>query len=112
MSGKDFTNAVMSLEAGEEFVAGHVTEDIPQVGVYKLLAKKKVDGTIEWAHFVERASGLKENVMRGTVRSRDELNIVIDVVNNNIHKVFGLTLKPAAYETRTLDGRKLSDTAH
>ncbi len=35
--------AVMSLEEGEDIFAGRVTPHIPQVGIYKLLAKKKVD---------------------------------------------------------------------
>ena len=70
-------NAVMTLEKGEDILAGRATAHIPQVGIYKLLAKKKVDGTIEWAHFVERDNGLKENVIRGTVNSLDEFDIVI-----------------------------------
>ena len=59
--------AVMNLEEGEDIFAGRVTPHIPQVGIYKLLAKKKVDGTIEWAHFVQRDNGLKEQVMRDVV---------------------------------------------
>ena len=104
--------AVMTIEEGEEVFAGRATEHIPQVGLYKLLAKKKVDGTIEWAHFVERDNGLKENVIRGTVDTCDQFDIVIDAVNNNLHRIFGVTLKPAAYDVRTLDGMKVSDTTH
>ena len=43
------------------------TPPIPQVGIYKLLAKKKADGMIEWAHFVQHDNGLKEKEIRGTV---------------------------------------------
>ncbi|HEY5512239.1 MAG TPA: hypothetical protein VIK40_01215 [Geomonas sp.] len=105
-------NAVMTLEKGEDILAGRATAHIPQVGIYKLLAKKKVDGTIEWAHFVERDNGLKENVMRGTVNSADEFDIVIGAVDNNLRKIFGVTMQPAAYDVRTLDGKKVSDTLH
>ncbi|MDD2735219.1 MAG: hypothetical protein PHF56_14880 [Desulfuromonadaceae bacterium] len=104
--------AVMTLEKDEEILSGYATVDIPQVGIYKLLAKKKVDNTIEWAHFVERNNGLKEKVMRGTVKSFDELDIVIDAINNNLRKVFGVTMQPAEYEVRTLDGKKASETMH
>ena len=104
--------AVMNISKGEEILAGYATAGIPQVGIYKLLVKKKVDGTIEWAHFVERDSGLKEKVMRGTVKSLDELNIVIDAINNNLRKVFGVAMQPAEYEVRTLDGKKVSGTMH
>ena len=104
--------AVMTMEEGEEILAGRVTAHIPQVGIYKLLAKKKVDGTIEWAHFVERDNGLKEKVMRGTVNTLDEFAIVIDAVNNNLRRVFGVGMQPAEYDVRTLDGKKASDTKH
>ena len=33
--------AVMNIEKGEEFFGGWATSHIPQVGIYKLLAKKK-----------------------------------------------------------------------
>lgn len=62
--------AVMSVERGETIVGAWVTPTIPEVGVYKLLAKRKVDGTCEWAHFVQRADGRKERVYRGDVESR------------------------------------------
>lgn len=47
--------AVMTVDEGEELAEGWVT----QIGIYKLLAKKKADGTFEWAHFVQRDSGLR-----------------------------------------------------
>jgi hypothetical protein len=104
--------AVMTLEAGEEVCAGRVSTHIPQVGVYKLLAKKKVDGTIEWAHFVERDNGVKEKVIRGTVKDLAEFEIVVAAVNNNLRKIFNATMQPAAYDVRTLDGKQVSDTVH
>lgn len=104
--------AVMTLEEGEEILAGRATAHIPQVGIYKLLAKKKADDTIEWAHFVERDNGLKEKVMRGTVNSLVEFDIVIDTVNDNLRRIFGVTMQSAEFEVRTLDGKKASGTIH
>ena len=104
--------AVMKIEAGEELFGGWATPTIPQVGIYKLLAKKKADGTIEWVHFVQRDNGLKERVMRGTVNTLDEFAIVNDTVNNNLLRTFGVTMQAAEYDVRTLDGTKASDTKH
>ncbi len=104
--------AVMNIEEGEDLFGGWVTPRIAQVGIYKLLAKKKVDGTIEWAHFVQRDSGLKESVMRGTVSTLEELDIVKDAVNNNLRRIFGVIMLAAEYDVRTLDGKKASDTKY
>ena len=104
--------AVMNLEEGEDIFAGRVTPHIPQIGIYKLLAKKKADGTIEWAHFVQRDNGLKEKVMRGTVNSLEEFDVLNDVVNSNLQKIFGVTMQPAGYDVRTMDGKKVSETIH
>jgi len=112
MKSKVSGKAVLTVAAGEEVVAGRATAHIPQVGIYKLLAKKKVDGSIEWAHFVERDSGLKENVLRGTVSTLAEFDLVIDVVSNNLLRIFGVTMEPAGYDVLTLDGKKVSETKH
>jgi hypothetical protein len=104
--------AVMNLEEGEDLFAGRVTPYISQVGIYKLLAKKKTDGTIEWAHFAQRDNGLKEKVMRGTVNTLEEFDILNDTINNNLQKIFGVTMQPAEYDVLTLDGKKVSDTMH
>lgn len=100
--------AVMKLQEGEEIFSGWATPHIPQVGIYKLLAKKKMDDSIEWAHFVQRDNGLREKVMRGTVNTIDEFNIVIDTVNSNLRRIFGVTMQRAAYDVST----KASDTKH
>jgi hypothetical protein len=104
--------AVMNIEAGEELFGGWATPHIPQVGIYKLLAKKKADGTLEWAHFVQRDNGLKERVLRGTVKNSDEFAVVSDAVNNNLRRVFGVIMQVAEYDVSTLDGKKASDTKH
>ena len=104
--------AVMNVNKGEEIVGGWATARIRQVGIYKLLAKKRKDGVIEWAHFIERDNGLKERVMRGEVNSREELNKVIAVANKNLSQLFGVTLQTVDYNMYTLDGKKASDTKH
>lgn len=112
MKNKISQVAVMTIEEGEEILAGQTTVHIPQVGMYKLLAKKKLDGTIDWAHFVQRESGLKEKVIRGTVRTHEEFEIVIEAINNNLRRIFGVDMHPAAYDVYALDGEKVSDTIH
>ncbi len=104
--------AVMNMEEGEEIFGGWATPHIPHVGIYKLLAKKKTDGTIEWAHFVQRDNGLKERVMRGTVNTPDEFAIVLDAINTNLRRTFSVAMQAAEYDVRTLDGKKASDTKH
>jgi len=104
--------AIMNLEAGEELFGGWATPHIPQVGIYKLLAKKKANGTMEWAHFVQRDNGLKEKVLRGKVKNSDEFAVVSDAINNNLRRIFGVTLQAAGYDVRTLDGKNATDTMH
>ncbi len=112
MASKLSQAAVMNVDKGEDIVGGWATPVIPQVGIYKLLAKKKTDGTIEWAHFVQRDSGLRERVMRGTVSNQQELDTVIEVSNRNLRKFFGVTMQAADYDMYTLDGRKSPPTKH
>jgi hypothetical protein len=104
--------AVLSVEKGEEIFGGWATAPIPQVGIYKLLAKKKADGTIEWAHFVQRDSGVKERVMRGVVKTREEFTVVKDAIESNLRRIYGVTLQAAGYDISTLDGKTATDTMH
>jgi len=104
--------AVMNLEDGEEIVGGWVTAPIPQVGIYKLLAKQRADGVIEWAHFVQRDNGLKEKVYRGEVENRERLDDVLDVINRNLQKVFNVTMQAANYDMYTVDGKKAPPAIH
>lgn len=91
---------------------GWATASIPQVGIYKLLAKKKADGTIEWAHFVQRDSGVKERVMRGTVKTPEEFTVVKDAIDSNLRRIYGVTLQAAGYDISTLDGKKATGAMH
>jgi hypothetical protein len=100
--------AVMNVDKGEEIIGGWAAPRIPQVGLYKLPAKKKPDETFEWAHFIQRDNGLKEKVMRGTVKDREELNTVIETENKNLSKIFGVKIQATDYDMITLDGKKAS----
>ena len=104
--------AVMNVEKGEEIVGGWASAHIPQVGIYKLLAKKRADGVIEWAHFVQRDNGLKDKVYRGEVETREKLDEVLEVMNKHLQRVFGVTMKSADYDMYTLDGKDTSSTQH
>jgi hypothetical protein len=105
-------SAVLNIEKGEELLGGWATASIPQVGIYKLLAKKKADGTIEWAHFVQRDSGEKERMMRGAVKTPEEFTLVKDAINSNLRRIYGVTLQAAGYDVSTLDGKKAAGTMH
>jgi hypothetical protein len=104
--------AVLSVDKGEEIVGGWASAHIPQVGVYKLLAKKRVDGVIEWAHFVQRDSGLKEKVYRGEVESREKLAEVLEIMNGQLKRIFGVTMKAADYDMFTPGGKNPSSIKH
>lgn len=104
--------AVMNVDKDEEIVGGWASARVPQVGIYKLLAKKRKDGVIEWAHFVQRDSGLKEKVYRGEVESREQLDEVLEVMNKHLLRVFGITMKSADYDMFTLDGKNTSSIKH
>lgn len=102
--------AVMNVDKGEEIAGGWATQHIPQTGIYKLLAKRRRDGVIEWAHFIQRDNGIKERVMRGEVKDREQLDEVVAIANENLGRLFGARLQPVEYDMRALDGKKISDT--
>ena len=94
--------AIMNVDKGKEIIGGWASAHIPQVGIYKLLAKKRADGIVEWAHFVQRDSGAKEKVYRGEVESREKLDEVLEIMNGQLKRVFGITMKAADYDMYTL----------
>ncbi len=51
-------------------------------------------------------------MIRGTVNTLEEFDIVTDAVNSNLQKIFGVIMQPAEYDVCTLDGKKVSDTIH
>jgi hypothetical protein len=107
-------SAVMTVDEGEEIIGGWATPPIPGIGFYKLLAKRKRDGTCEWAHFIQRDSGVRDSVTRGTVPTAAKMQDVIEAMNSALRKTFGphIQLRNAVMSARTLDGRPLSDTKH
>lgn len=106
--------AVMNVDKGEEIAGAWVTPHVPQIGIYKLLAKKKKDGTCEWAHFVQRDNGLKEKVYRGTVENEGRLKDVLTALNNALRTAYGpnIQLQAADADVYTLDGKKDSGIVH
>ncbi len=104
--------AVMNLDEGEEIAGGWAAPHIPQVGIYKLLAKKRKDGVIEWAHFVQRDSGSREKVYRGEVQNSEQLNEVLEIMNRNLRKFFGVAMRAAEYDVYSLEGKKAPPARH
>lgn len=101
--------ALMQIEPGEEFAGGWVTPHIPQVGIYKLIAKRKKDGSVAWVHFVQRDDGRKENVYRGDVNDVAWLAQAVTALNNALRTAYGpgVQLLPAAADTYLPDGTPL-----
>jgi len=101
-------HAVMNIEEGEEIAGMWITPLIPGTGQYKFLAKKKKDGTFEWAQLIQRISGEKEIVFRGSTKTKKELEKVLALSNNMLQKIFGreINLAKAAYSSYTVDGVK------
>jgi hypothetical protein len=106
--------AVMNVDKGEEIAGMWSAPEIPNIGIYKLIAKKKVDGTCEWAHYIQRANGLKDSVFHGTVENPEALKEIVDIINKNLRRIYGpsVALHIAQYQAYTLDGTPISNTKH
>jgi hypothetical protein len=104
--------AIMNVEKGEEIAGMWATPQIPQIGFYKLLAKKKKDGTCEWVHFQQREDGTKKVLFRGHVESKARLKDVVDATDKTLSRVIGVRLSVAEFDTYTTDGRKFDDQVH
>ena len=103
--------AIMEVLKGETIVTGMVSGHIPGTGRYKFLAKKKLNGKIEWAHFIERDNGMKEKLYRGEVKDRKELELLLQLTNKTLVKVFGekAELKKGIAECRWAGDAKSED---
>lgn len=106
--------AVMSVEHGEAIAGIWVAPEVPEIGVYKLVAKQTAKGNCEWAHFVQRADGRREKVYRGTVESTNELKDVLQAINSVLGRTFGpaIQLRPVDADFFTIDGKKLDSSVH
>ena len=94
--------AVMEVNAGEEISGMWITRPVEGIGQYKLVAKKRADGIHEWAHYVQRASGMIDKVYRGEVPASTDLEKVLEVLNNALAKAYGplVQLHKATYTMR------------
>ncbi len=101
--------AVMNVEKGEQIVGAWITPMVPDIGFYKLLAKRRKDGTCEWVHFVQRSNGEKDKFYRGEVPSQKEIDTVVTALNNALAKVYGahIKLQLGNPEVYSLDGKNL-----
>lgn len=104
--------AVMNVDTGESIMGMWATPQIPQIGVYKLAAKKRVDGVYEWVHFQHRLDGTRKVLFRGEVESEERLAVVLDAANKQLEKLFGAMMSIADITTKTLDGRSTDDNVH
>ena len=105
---------IMNVAKGETIAGMWVSPLIPRIGFYKLLAKRKADGTCEWVHFLQREDGSKKELFRGEVESENRLNDVVNAVSTTLGKTFGIgvKLKVAEFDTYTVDGKTFGDTVH
>ncbi len=104
--------AILNLDEGEEIASACASPHIPGTGIYKFLAKKKKDGTFEWAHFVQRDNGLKEKIYRGEAQTRQQLDEVLEIMNRNLKRIFKVEMRPADYDVYSLDGKQAPDIKH
>ena len=100
------SQAVMNLDKGEEIAGLWATPQIPQIGVYKLAAKKRLDGKFEWVHFQHRLDGTRKVLFRGEVESKIQLADVLDATNKTLARIYNVVMQVAEFETSTLDGKK------
>lgn len=98
--------AMMRINKGEEIAAALMSASIPGTGNYKFLAKKKENGKCEWVHFIQRISGAKEWVCSGEAENEEQLNLIMEIINRNLLRVFGAgaTMKPGNPTFYSLSG--------
>ncbi len=104
--------AVMRVDKGEEIVGMWASPQVPGTGIYKLAAKKRLDGKIEWAHFIHRDDGSRKIVLRGEADTKEQLALVLDLANKQLARIFGVTMSTADVSMKALDGRPLDDKVH
>ncbi len=104
--------AVMNVDKDESIEGLWATPQIPQIGVYKLVVKKRTDGVFEWAHFQHRLDGTRKVLFRGEVETKIRIADILEAANKTLRNVYGVTMSVADVDISTLDGRKASDTVH
>lgn len=98
--------ALLTVNKDEEIAGMWATPAIPGIGLYKLLAKRRADGTYEWVHIVQRADNSKDTVFRGTVENQERLAVVMDAINSALRTAYGplIQLHPGEPEISFVDG--------
>jgi hypothetical protein len=102
------SQAVMNLDTGETIAGLWSTPQIPDVGVYKLVAKKRLDGKFEWAHFQHRVDGTRRVLLRGEVEAKGRLAAVLEVTNSTLTRIYGVVMQVADFSATTTDGKKFN----
>jgi hypothetical protein len=106
------SQAVMSVDKGESIEGMWATPQIPEIGIYKLAAKKRADGVYEWVHFQHRPDGTRKVLFPGEVESKKRLADVLVASNKQLQNIFSVSLSPADISMQTLDGRGTDDKIH
>ena len=104
--------AVMNVDKNETIAGMWATPKIPQIGAYKLVAKKRVDGMYEWVHFQHRLDDTRKVLCRGEVESEERLAVVVDAANKHLQNIYGVSLSVADTNMKTLDGRRADSKVH
>jgi hypothetical protein len=99
---------MLSIDKCEEIIHGMVSSYVSGTGYYKFLSKQKTDSTFAWVHFVEKVNGSKEKAYRGDVKTKAELETVLEITNRNLTRVFGpaAEMKTGKSEVKTITVRK------
>jgi hypothetical protein len=104
-SGKN-AQAVMNVAAGEKIAGLWATPRIPDIGMYKLAVKKRLEGKFEWVHFQHRPDGTRKVLLRGEIDSKDRLAAVLEVTNSTLSRIYGVIMQASEFSAATIDGRK------
>jgi len=102
----------MNVDKKETIAGMWATPQIPQVGAYKLVAKKRVDGVYEWVHFQHRLDDTRKVLFRDEVESEEQLGVVVDAANKHLQNIYGVSLSVADASMKTLDGRSSDSKVH
>ena len=93
-----FVKNLVNIHEGEEMVAMYTSLPIADAGIYTFIAKKRKDGTYQWVHYVQKFTGAKESMYNGHVKTMEQVNMVLSIINNNLANTFG-----AAAEMKAAD---------
>jgi len=107
MADRDLrSQAVMNVDKGEEIAGLWATPQIPDIGIYKLTAKKRLDGKFEWVHFQHRLDGTRKVLARGEVETKMRLGDVLDATNTALKRIYGVIMQVTDFNASTVDGKK------